>query len=753
MAVIGQRIPLRDGESKAAGRVQYAGDIALPGLLHARLVLSPYPHATVRAIDTREALAFPGVVAVFTAADLPDIVPSSRHRLMLARERVMFAGQPVALVVARDEATAQDAADLVFVDYEPLPAVVDAETAMAPDAPLVWPDGVPGRNDETAAAHGADVGGDEESTTRSNISNRVHFSRGDAAQALAEADVVVERTYTTSRVHQNYLEPQTVVVRPEPHGVTIWTSTQAPFFVQSEVADVLGLTESDVRVMATPVGGGFGGKFLLFEPLVALVAHRLQQPVRLKLTRMEELLATKPAPSARIHVKLGARRDGTITALQARLLFDSGCYPGTPVGVAAFLLGSYYRIPNVDIEGLEVLTFKASNDAYRAPGAPQATFAIESAMDELAQRLGMDAIDLRLRHASRTGDPTIRGRPWPSIGVRDVLEAVQAHPLWQHREQVRAQGRGVGVAVGGWPGGIEPAAATCLLQRDGTLTIHVGSVDLTGSTTAFALIAAEVFDLPLDSVRIVTGDTLTAPYAGATGGSKITYTVGAAVLQAVEEAKQQVLAIAAEELEADPADLELREGAVHVRGAPGRSLSLAEIAGKTMRFGGRYAPVLGHGRTAITEQAPGFCAQLAEVSVDSETGMVRLHRLVLVQDVGRAINPLLIEGQMMGGAVQGLGWALHEQLAYDEQGQVLTASWMDYSVPRTPHVADRIECLLVEVPSEHGPFGARGVGEPPVVATAAAVANAVAHATGVRVADLPMTPQRVWQAMQQEKTP
>ncbi|KPL86345.1 xanthine dehydrogenase family protein molybdopterin-binding subunit [Ardenticatena maritima] len=748
MTAIGKRVPLRDGASKAAGRVNYAGDVALPGLLHARLVLSPYPHAAIRAIDTSQARAVPGVVAVLTAEDLPDIVPTSRHRLLLARDRVIFAGQPVALVVAEDEATAQDAADLVFVDYDPLPAVVDPEAAMAPDAPLVWPEGIPGSDDETAAAHGADVGGEDVQPTRSNISNRVHFARGDAAQALAEAEVVVERTYTTSRVHQNYLEPQTVVARPEPEGITIWTSTQAPFFVQSEVADLLGMTESDVRVIPTPVGGGFGGKFLLFEPLVAFAAQKLRRPVRLKLTRMEELLATKPAPAARIHVQLGARRDGTITVLRAHLLFDSGCYPGTPVGVAAFLLGSYYQIPNVEIEGVEVLTFKASNDAYRAPGAPQATFAIESAMDELAQRLGVDAIELRLRHASATGDPTIRGRPWPRIGLRNVLEAIREHPLWQNREQARAEGRGVGVAVGGWPGGIEPAAATCLLQRDGTLTINVGSVDLTGSTTAFALIAAEVFDVPPEKIRIVTGDTLTAPYAGATGGSKITYTVGAAVLQAVEEAKQQVLAIAAEELEADPGDLELRDGAVHVRGVPGRSLSLAEIAGKTMRFGGRYAPVLGHGRTAITEQAPGFCAQLAEVSVDPDTGVVRVHRLVLAQDVGRAINPLLIEGQMMGGAVQGLGWALHEQIAYDENGQVLTASWMDYSVPRAPHVAEAIECILVEVPSEHGPFGARGVGEPPVVATAAAVANAIAHATGVRLSDLPMTPQRVWRALQ-----
>ncbi len=745
---IGQRAPLRDGRAKVLGAVRYAPDIKVPGMLHARLVTSPHAHARVRGVETAAALAVPGVVAVLTAADLPDVPARHRHTLLLARDRVIFAGQPVALVLAADEAAAEDGAERVFVEYEPLPAAATVDEALAPDAPLVWPEGLPGETGE-AAAHGADVGGEERPLQRSNVANRVHFSRGDVAQGFREADVVVERTFTTPMVHQSYLEPHAVVVQPDPltGGATVWSSTQAPFYVREQVAAVLGVPESDVRVVATPVGGGFGGKFLLYEPLVALAARAVGRPVRFVMTRLEEMIAANPAAAGRIHLRLGARKDGTLTALQAELTFDAGCFPGAPVGIAAVLLGSLYTIPHVDIRGVEVLTFKPSTGAYRAPGAPQAAFAIESALDELARRLGADPLELRLRHACRSGDPMIHGKPWPGMGMAEVLEALSRHPAWQRRDDTRRAGRGVGVAIGGWPGGTEPAAAACTLNRDGTLHVHVGSVDLTGTTTAFALLAAEAFGIPPDRVRIVTGDTATAPYAGATGGSKITYTVGAAVMQAAEEARQQVLAIAAEELEADPADLEIADGAVRVRGAPDRAISLGSIAAKTMAFGGRHAPVFGHGRHAETTNAPGFCAQLAEVSVDEATGQVRVERLVVVQDVGRAINPLLVEGQMMGGSLQGIGWALHEALVYDEAGQPLTASWSDYTVPHVSHAPARLETVIVEVPAEHGPLGARGVGEPPVIATAAAVANAVADATGVRLTELPMTPPRVLAAL------
>lgn len=746
---IGQPTPLADGRAKVTGAIRYTADMQLPGLLHARLVTSLYAHAGLRSIDVSEALAAPGVVAVLTAKDLPDITPSSRSRLLLARGRVIFAGQPVAMALAASEAAAADGAQKVLVDYEPLPAALTMDEALADGAPLVWPDGVPGSASESAGAHGADVGGDGQPKRRSgNFAGEASFSRGDAAAGFAEAQVIVEATYTTPMVHQSALEPHSIIAEYNPinGGATIWASTQDQFGVRREVADVLGVAESDVRVNGMPVGGGFGGKFGLYEPLVALAAQAVNRPVRLALTRSEEMLATNPAPSTRIHLRLGAKRDGTLTALSGEVTMDDGCYPFGLAGLLGYMLGSFYRIPNLDIHATEVLTFKQSAGAYRAPGATSVVFALDSAMDELAGRLNMDPIEFRLRNAVRPGDLMADGDPWPGMGMREVLEALRDHPAWKNREEARAQGRGVGIAVGGWPGGTEPAAAACSLHRDGVLQINVGSVDLNGTTTGFALLAAEVFGISPEQVRVVFSGTETAPYSGASGGSKVTYTTGAAVVQAAREAKQQVLAIAAEDLEAAIEDLEIVDGTVRVRGAPSRAVKLSRIAKKTMQFGGRYPPVFAQGRAAQTENAPGFSAQLAEVEVDRETGEVRLHRLVVAQDVGRAINPLAVEGQMAGGAVQGIGWALFEKMEYDAQGQLLTGTWMDYAVPNAIRIP-AAETVIVEVPSERGPFGARGVGEPPVVPTAAAIANAIADAIGARLKDLPMTAPRVLAAL------
>jgi CO/xanthine dehydrogenase Mo-binding subunit len=736
---IGRPTRLQDGRAKVMGTIRYATDLELPGMLYVRLVGSPYAHARLEAVDTSAAEAVPGVVAVLTAADMPNVAPSGRAQLLLARDRVIFAGQPVALVAAESEAAAAEAAEQVIATYEPLPAAVTLDQALAPGAPLVWPDGVPAESSE-AGAHGAGDDGDDEEDEAGNVSGRSHHHRGDVDEGFAEADLIVERTFTTSAVHQNYLEPHATVVQPDPAGpgVTVWTSTQGPFYVRETVASVLDVPEADVRVVATPVGGGFGGKFTLYEPLLALAARRLRRPVRLVLSRMEELQAGTPAPAGRLHVKLGCRQDGTFTALAADLVFEAGCYPGFH-GIAALLLSSFYPVPNLDVRYTEVLTFKPSVGAYRAPGAPQATFALESVVDEAARRLDMDPFELRLKNAAEKGAPMGNQRAWPTIGMKETLLALRDHPAWRDREQARAAGRGIGVAVGGWPGGTEPAAAACSLQRDGSLHIHVGSVDLTGTTTGFTLLAAEAFGLEPERIRVITGDTANAPFAGAAGGSKITYTVGPAVLQAAQEARRQVLEIASDEFEADPADLEIVDGKVQVRGVPGKAISLADIAGKTMQFGGKYAPVWGHGRHAVKAQAPGFCAQLAELFVDAETGEVTVHRLVLAQDVGRAINPPAIEGQMTGGAVQGLGWALYEGLHHDADGQLVTGSWMEYAVARAAQAAPSLETVLVEVPSEQGPLGARGVGEPPGVAMAAAVANAIADATGARLVDLPIT--------------
>jgi CO/xanthine dehydrogenase Mo-binding subunit len=465
----------------------------------------------------------------------------------------------------------------------------------------------------------------------------------------------------------------------------------------------------------------------------------LRRPVSVVMSRTEDFLATTPAPSAVFDVKMGARRDGTLTAMQGRVVFDAGAFAGAPVGIALLLMGSYYQIPHLDLRGYEVLTHKPGAGAYRAPGAVQGTFVVESQMDELARAIGMDPLEFRLKNASRPGEPMVTGQPWPSMGLRECLERLKEERARRPRPAAKNGRRvGVGVAVGGWMGGIEPANAACRMDRDGTLSIIVGSVDMSGTNTAFAQIAAEAFGMPPEDIRVINGDSETAPYAGASGGSKITYTVGLAVERAARDARRQLLAIAADKLEAAPDDLEIVDRAVRVRGFPSRTVTLASLAKAAMQFGAKYEPVFGRGGSATTARSPAFAAHLTEVAVDTETGRVEVLGHLVVQDVGRAINPASVEGQMHGAVVQGLGWALMERMPYDAQGQLMAATLMDYALPQSDQ-APRIDTVIIEVPSEHGPFGAKGVGEPPVVGVPAAVANAIADAIGVRFTDLPIT--------------
>jgi CO/xanthine dehydrogenase Mo-binding subunit len=655
----------------------------------------------------------------------------------------------VALILAESEAAAQDAIDGVVVDYEPLPAAITLAEALADNAPLVWPEGMPGESEE-AAAHGADVGGAEEAAPkRSNVANRSHFERGDIAAGFEAADVIVERTFTVSMVHQSPIETHACMVQIDPvtDEVTVWSNTQALFNLRENVADILGLRESEVRCIATPVGGGFGGKGILYEPLLALAVRIVGRPIRLILSRYEELVTTNPTPPGRIRIKLGAKKDGTLTALEGEIVYNSGCFPGSPVGISMLVTGSIYHIANVTLDGRDVLSFTQSVGAYRAPGIPQSMFALESVVDDVARKLELDPLELRLKNAAKPGDPMIHGAPWPKMGMTEVLQALQAHPAWQNRAEARAAGRGVGIAIGGWPGGTGPASAACMLNRDGVLQVQIGSVDISGVNTTFTMLAADAFGIAPDQVQITNGDTKTSIFGLNSGGSKITYTVGSAVIQAAEEARRQTLEIAAELMEADQADLEIADGRVQVKGVPDRAITLKEIAGKTMQFGGKFAPIFGQGRHVVKAQSPGFCAQLADVAVDRETGRVRVHNLVVVQDVGHALNPLLVQGQMMGGAAQGIGWALYENMVYDSYGQPVSASWMDYTVPHIHQVAQAIETVMVEVPSDYGPLGAKGVGEPPVTSTAGAIGNAIADAIGVRLADMPMTPPRVLAAL------
>lgn len=745
--VVGRPQRRIDALERLTGRLQYAGDLRLPGMLHARLVVSPYAHARIRHIDTQEALAVPGVVAVLTARDLPIAHDDgTRKGQPLAREEVLFHGHPVAVVLAESEAAAEDGAERVRVDYEPLPALLDPLEAMRPQAPLV-------RHQRAAVSEEvqmhATVGGEqaaEEETLPPNVSNRVHYQRGDVAQGFREADVIVEATYRTQWAHQTSIEPQVAVAWLDPLGtLTIWSSTQTLFYAKREVAKVLGLPAHRVRIVGMPVGGGFGGKFVLIEPLIGAVAMAIKRPVRLAFTRMEEFLAANPAPQAIIEVKAGAKRDGQLTAFQARVIYDTGAFPGSPMQICCLLMGGAYRWPNLDIRGYEVMTNRVSPGAYRAPGAPQAFFALESTMDELARRLGLDPLEFRLQNACTEGDPMPDGTPHPRLGLRECLETLRAHPAWQERHQ-KAPDEGVGIAIGGWPGGLEPTSVLCKLEHDGTVSVVTGTVDLTGTNTTLALIAAEVLGLAPEKVKVVNGDTETAPPAGVSGGSKITYTQGMALLRAAQDARRQILAIAADQLEAAPEDLEIVDGTVRVRGVPSRSITFERIAELSGTFGGKYEPVVGRGASAISRNAPGYAAHLARVRVDRETGQVTVARYVAVQDVGFAIDPPLVHAQIHGGVAQGLGWALREALVYSADGQLLTASLMDYAVPAAIDLPP-IESVLVEVPAPDGPFGAKGVGEPPVVPVPAAVANAIRDAVGLRLTELPMTAERVARAL------
>lgn len=716
-------------------------------MLHAELLLSPHPHARIVSIDTARAASARRVARVVTAADLSGATrtPTSYTEMLLARDRVLFAGQPVAVVLAEDAAAAQDALSLIDVRYEALPAAANAADALEPRAPLVWPHGVVA-NDREAAIHGGAVASSAGGAAHGNLGAQVRYGHGDVETGFREADVVVERTYHTHAVHQGYLEPHaTVAAYDPPTGqVTIWTGTQGQFQVRTEVARTLGLPERVIRVVPMAVGGGFGGKILLFEALVAQLAILVRRPVRLVLTRAQEFLAGTPAPACAIQLKMGARRDGMLTAAQARIVLDSGIFPATSLALTCLVAGWTYAIPHLDIRGTSVLTHKTCSGSYRAPGGPPAVFAVESHMDDLARRLEIDPMEFRLKNVIGDGARMPDGMPWPALGLRECVERLRAHPVWIGRSHRSHEGYGIAIAP--WRGGVGPAAAACSLDEDGSLRIVVGSVDITGTHTSLAVIASETFGIPAEMVHVETGDTQQAPYAGTAGGSQITFTVGLAVREAAADARRQLLAIAANELEARADDLEVADGYVRVRGVPERRRAIGDLARLTMQYGARYAPVFGRGTVAPKDRASGSAAHLAHVAVDPETGQVKVLRYVAVQDVGFAINPAAVRGQIMGGVVQGIGWALFERLVSDEHGHPLTTTLADYALPSFAAVP-AIDVELVEVPLPHTPFGARGVGEPPVIPGAAAIANAIYDATGVRISEIPCVPSNVFAAL------
>ncbi len=739
--VIGTRPIRHDGVDKVTGRALYGADLRLPGLLHGKVLRSPHAHARILSIDVSKAAALPGVKAVITAADMPQVADKLQEQgessiglrhlsaSLLAQEKVLFHGHPVAAVAAVNANIAEEALGLIDVQYELLPPVMDGRLAMRPDAAVLLAD-----------LHTDEIGA--KSDERSNIASHERFARGDLAAGFAEADVIVEREFTTSTVHQGYIEPQNATALwSTDGGLTIWTSTQGAHSIRDQVAEVLDISVSTVKVVPMEIGGGFGGKTGIYlEPLAALLSRKAgSKPVKMVMTRAEVLLATGPTSGSYIHLKVGARRDGRITAAEATLIYEAGAYPGSPVGSGMNVLLSPYEVPNLQIDGYDVVVNRPRSSAYRAPGGTNAAFASETVMDELAEQLGLDPLEFRLINGAREGTRKPDGPRFGVIGYLDTVKAIQASE--HYRTPLEGPHRGRGVASGFWGNWGGKSSVTVSANADGKLSLIEGSTDIGGSRVAMAMQLAEAVGVPVSEVKPVVVDTDSVGYNDVTAGSRTTFGTGWATYLAgtklIEEMKQRL----AERWEVDAAAMVYSDGVFSVEGG-GQQATFKEAAAQL----NEDRPIMVSATAHPQEYGPSFATHVVDVEVDPETGKVTILRYTAAQDVGRAIHPAYVEGQIQGGAAQGIGWALNEEYFYDRDGHLLNASFLDYRIPTAPDLP-MIDTILVEVPNPGHPYGVRGVGEVPIVPPAAAVANAIYHAVGVRLTHLPMSPAHMLEAL------
>lgn len=756
---VGKGIPRLDSVDKVTGLGTFAADIRLPNMLVGKYLASPHPHAEVLSINTSKAESLPGVHAVVTAADISGRVqfnPASRFHAFLARRYAVFAGQPVAAVAADDLATAEAALDLIEVSYRLLPVIASPEQAVESGSIPVLHGHHEPQGGGSAHAPGIDTGEVDsqglEDASLPNVVDENVFSYGDVEAAFAASDIIVENTYTVPTVHQGYIEPHGVTAFwDRPDHVTVWECVQGTIAARALIADGLGIEPTDITLHATEIGGGFGGKGEgIFGPIAVLLAKKASRPVQLILTREEELVGANPAPHSVIRIKTGAKADGRFTAVEADVLVDAGAFPtGWIMTNITVMLRENYRFEAWHLHGREVLTNKASVSSYRAPGAPNAHFAIESQVDEMARLLGMDALQLRQQNVIQEGDMRATKEAQVKIGANEVLAAVAQHPAWTEPLLSVPDGIlvGRGMSLGSYSGSTGPAGAIAFLEAGGKFRFVVGTVDLTGSYTGLAQIAAEALGVSVERIVMTKGSPDHAPFAPMSAGSQTIYAMGTAVLEAACNLRETLIGHVARDFGVREAALAVDDEGIYVVSQPGRRHAFATLYELGTEWFAEYGPVIGVGSATQRQRAPGFAACVADVTVDPRTGKVTLTHLTMFQDVGRAINPLLIEGQMQGAAAQSAGMALWEEIAYDAAGQVQNRSLLDY---RMPTAADMpvIDTVIIEAPAGDGPFGAKLVGEPPMTVPVVAVANAVAAAIEARVCDLPLTPERVWQALQ-----
>ncbi|MCA9262676.1 MAG: xanthine dehydrogenase family protein molybdopterin-binding subunit [Planctomycetales bacterium] len=737
--VIGTRPVRHDGVDKVTGRAQYGADIKMAGMLYAAMVRSPHAHARIKRIDTSRAEAVPGVRAIVTSADFPEQgdrvvelgegAANMRHLSanVMARDKVLYRGHAVAAVAADNIHIAQEAAARIDVEYEVLPPVLDVLAAMAPTAPIL--------NDDIRTET---LGGVAETPTEpSNVAMHYVFEKGDVTAGFAAADIVVEREFHTAMVHQGYIEPHNATALWNADGkITVWMSTQGSFTARQQTAELLRVPVSHVKVVPMEIGGGFGGKISVYlPPVAAMLSKKSGRPVQLVMSRTDVFEATGPTPGSVMRVRIGATKEGKITAGEAWIAFEAGAYTGSPVGMASMCVFACYDFPHGRIDGFDVCVNKPRTNAYRAPGSTQVAFATETIIDEICEQLQMDPLEFRLQNASQEGTRRVDGPCFSRIGMKKTLEAIQQSD--HYKSPCEGKHRGRGVASGFWFNAGMKSSVSATVNPDGTISLIEGSTDIGGSRTSIAMQMAEALGIAAEDVIPKVADTDSVGYTDVTGGSRVTFSTGIAAVEAAKDIQRQLVDRAALLWEVDSADVQYADGCVI--GPQDQRLTFAELAAHIHELGGA---IIGRGTSSEATQSGAFGTHCVDVEVDPELGKVQILRYTAAQDAGTAIHPSYVEGQMQGGVVQGIGWALNEEYCYDANGAMRNATFLDYRIP-TCYDVPMIETIIVEVPDPQHPYGVRGVGEVPICPPPAAIANAIHDAIGVRMHELPMSPPRL----------
>ena len=751
--VVGSRPIRHDGNDKVTGRARYSADMTLPRLLHGKILRSPHAHARIKAIDPTRALALSGVKAVVTSADFAQ--PSGKvadlgegamanpkwiSNNCMAAEKALYKGHAVAAVAATSLQVAEEALALIDVDYEVLPAVTDIIEAMKDDAPVL--------HERLANSQNVNIrpGGlrdDDDAGKATNISNHFVFELGDAEKGFKEADIIVEREYRTATVHQGYIEPHSATAMWGEDGkLTVWCSSQGHFQIRDLTSLVLGIPVSQIKVVPMELGGGFGGKTVIYlEPVAAALSKKAGRPVKISMARPEVFEATGPTSGSFIRVKIGANKEGMITAADVTMMYEAGGFPGSPIVQACQCVLTPYEVANGRIEGYDVVVNKPKAAAYRAPGVPAAAFATESVIDEICEKLGMDPLEFRVKNGTQEGSRRIPGPVLQTVGYQETLAA--AMQTDHYKSTLEGPNRGRGVAAGFWFNGTGPACATASVNGDGTVSLTEGSPDIGGGRVSMAIQMAEVLGIPAEDVHPSVGDTDAVGYTSLTAGSGATFKSGWASYEAAHDIKQQIIERAARIWEIDVKDVEFKEGLASHKSDPELKLNFKQIAARLNSTGG---PIVGRGNVNPAGVGNAFAVHIVDVEVDPDTGKVDILRYTALQDVGKAVHPSYVEGQLQGGVAQGIGWALNEEYVYNDSGEMSNSSFLDYRMPTSLDLP-MIDTVIVEVANPGHPFGVRGVGEVCIVPPMGAVANAIHNAAGVRMDVLPMSPANVLEAL------